>query len=91
MYLIGSTTATLFVLVFGTALVVALRRQRRAADAALQREALYHVTFDKAAVGISHNTLDGRFLRANAKYCARSHVGVSTSRSLSLWASARSR
>jgi diguanylate cyclase (GGDEF)-like protein/PAS domain S-box-containing protein len=69
-YLIGSAFATVFVLLFGSGIVAALRRQRRAMDAARAGEALYRVTFEKAAAGIAHNTLDGKFIRANAEYCA---------------------
>jgi diguanylate cyclase (GGDEF)-like protein/PAS domain S-box-containing protein len=68
-YLLGSSLATLFVLVFGAGLITTVRRQKVAMDAALAGEALYRVTFEKAAVGIAHTALDGRFLRANAKYC----------------------
>jgi diguanylate cyclase (GGDEF)-like protein/PAS domain S-box-containing protein len=69
LYFAGSSAATLFVLIFGGGLIVAVRRQRRAMLTARAGEALYRVTFDQAAVGIAHNALDGKFLRANAKYC----------------------
>src|SRR6185503_19179236 len=68
MYVIGSSAATLFVLLFGAGLILAMRRQKRATDAALAGEALYRVTFEEAAVGISHNALDGTFLKANSRY-----------------------
>src|SRR6185295_16190172 len=43
--------------------------QKDAIDAAREGEALYRVTFEQAAVGISHHALDGHFLRVNRKYC----------------------
>jgi len=69
-YLLGSSFATLFVLAFGGGLVVALRRTKRAMDADIAGEALYRVTYEQAAIGISHLALDGTFLRANQRYCA---------------------
>ena len=68
-YLAGAMLATIFVLIFGSALIAAMRQQKRAMDAAIARETLYRVTYDQTAVGIAHTDLDGRFRRANAKYC----------------------
>jgi diguanylate cyclase (GGDEF)-like protein/PAS domain S-box-containing protein len=69
-YLLGSSLATVFVVFFGSGIVLALRRQQRATEAARAGESLYRVTFEQAAVGIAHNSLDGRFTRANGAYCA---------------------
>src|SRR6185436_15942938 len=69
MYLIGSSAATLFVILFGAGLIRAMRRQKRATDAALAGEALFRATFEQAAIGIAHCSPDGRFLRANGRYC----------------------
>jgi diguanylate cyclase (GGDEF)-like protein/PAS domain S-box-containing protein len=68
-YLLGASLGTLFVVLFGAGIVAALRRQKRVMDAAIASEALHRVTYDQAAVGITHNALDGRFLKANPKYC----------------------
>ena len=68
-YLLGASLATLFAVASCAGIVVALRRQQRAIEAARTGEALYKVTFDQAAVGISHHDLQGRFLRVNRKYC----------------------
>jgi len=44
--------------------------EQTAAEEALRRnEALYRATFDQAAVGVNHVSLDGRFLRVNPQYC----------------------
>jgi len=46
-----------------------MRQQKRATDAALAGEALFRATFEQAAIGIAHCSPDGRFLRANGRYC----------------------
>src|SRR5215212_8529710 len=38
-------------------------------DALRESEALFRATFEQAAVGLSHNALDGRWLRVNDKLC----------------------
>ncbi|NBB92596.1 MAG: EAL domain-containing protein [Gammaproteobacteria bacterium] len=42
----------------------------RSAEALRHREALYRATFEHAAVGIAHVAPDGRYMRANPKFCA---------------------
>ncbi|HTX34579.1 MAG TPA: PAS domain S-box protein [Bryobacteraceae bacterium] len=43
---------------------------QKAAEEALQvSEALFRATFDQAAVGMNHVSLDGRFLRVNRRFC----------------------
>ena len=69
MYYLGSTLATLLAIGLSAWLIAVVRREKRAMGAALAGEALYRVTFDQAAVGIAHNSLDGRYLRANRKFC----------------------
>jgi diguanylate cyclase (GGDEF)-like protein/PAS domain S-box-containing protein len=69
-YLLGSSLATVFVLLFGSGIIAALRRQQHAMETARAGESLYRATYDQAAVGIAHTALDGRFIRANATYCA---------------------
>ena len=68
-YVIASAAATLVFAVIAVLFVAAARRQRRANEQLLQNEARFRATFDQAAVGISHVALDGRFLRANARFC----------------------
>jgi diguanylate cyclase (GGDEF)-like protein/PAS domain S-box-containing protein len=41
----------------------------RSAEALRHREALYRATFEHAAVGIAHVAPDGRYMRANPKFC----------------------
>jgi two-component system cell cycle sensor histidine kinase/response regulator CckA len=43
--------------------------QTRAEEALRRNESLYRATFDQAAVGIYYFSLEGRFLRVNARYC----------------------
>ena len=43
--------------------------QTTAEEALRRNEALYRATFDQAVVGINFVSLDGRFLRANPRYC----------------------
>jgi PAS domain S-box-containing protein len=43
--------------------------RKMAEDALLESEERFRATFEQAAVGITHVGLDGRFLRANRKFC----------------------
>lgn len=47
---------------------IAIERYRNA-EALRHREALYRATFEQAAVGIAHIAPDGRYMKANAKFC----------------------
>ncbi len=69
-YLAFATLATLFVLMSGSLLLLARRRQKIETAGKLAAEARYRATFDHAAVGVTHAAPDGRFLRANPAYCA---------------------
>ena len=46
-----------------------ITEQQRAHQDLIKAEARYRATFDEAAVGITHTSLDGRLLRVNLKYC----------------------
>lgn len=67
-YYLVAAAATLCVLAFGVVLVVSLGRRMRAMEALAASEGLYRATFELAAVGVTHNAPDGRFLKVNAKY-----------------------
>jgi diguanylate cyclase (GGDEF)-like protein/PAS domain S-box-containing protein len=69
-YYLGAGLTTALTMIFAAGLVIALSRQRRASDALVRSETQFRATFDQAAVGITHVALDGRFLRANQKYCS---------------------
>ncbi len=69
-YYVAAALGSLLIAAFGGALLVTLARQRRSFEAKRRADARYRATFDQAAVGISHHSLDGRFLRANSKLCA---------------------
>jgi PAS domain S-box-containing protein len=43
--------------------------RKRAEEALRESEERFRATFEQAAVGISHNSLDGRWLRVNQKLC----------------------
>lgn len=60
---------TLFVVVFGAGLMIALARQKRAMVSVARSEARFRATFEQAAVGIAHVAFDGRHLMVNQKYC----------------------
>jgi PAS domain S-box-containing protein len=67
-YYQAAAAATLCVVAFGVVLVFSLRRRRQAIDELAASESLYRATFELAAVGVTHNAPDGRFLKVNAMY-----------------------
>jgi diguanylate cyclase (GGDEF)-like protein/PAS domain S-box-containing protein len=54
---------------FAAMLVVAVHRQERSAIALATSEARFRATFEQAAIGIAHTSLDGRYLAVNRKFC----------------------
>jgi diguanylate cyclase (GGDEF)-like protein/PAS domain S-box-containing protein len=68
-YYLGAGAATLVVLLFGAGLLVAFARRREAVLQKLRSDASYRATFDEAPVGVTHTSLDGRFLKVNRKFC----------------------
>ena len=68
-YYLAAGGASLMLAAFAAALLVATRRRQRAMRELAASEELHRATFDKAAVGITHATLDGTLLRVNAKFC----------------------
>jgi PAS domain S-box-containing protein len=69
---IGSLSAEL-INVQGEECIIALMRDvtafKQAEDALRKSEKLFRATFNQAAVGIAHTSLDGRWLRVNQKFC----------------------
>lgn len=61
---------TLVIVLFAGALITALARQKRAAADLIGSQAQFRETFEQAAVGIAHTTLDRRYLQVNRKFCA---------------------
>lgn len=51
------------------AVVEDITARRQMTEALRESELRYRNTFEKVAVGISHTTLDGRFLRINDRFC----------------------
>ena len=68
-YLLMAMLASGFVLLLAGVLIAALSRQWRSVGALARSEAELRATFNQAAVGIAHNSLDGRFIRVNRKLC----------------------
>ena len=64
-----ATLITAAILGFAAMLVVAVRRQERSAIALATSEARFRATFEQAAIGIAHTSLDGRYLAVNRKFC----------------------
>ncbi len=60
---------TAAILGFAAMLVVAVHRQERSAIALATSEARFRATFEQAAIGIAHTSLDGRYLAVNRKFC----------------------
>ncbi len=54
---------------FSGILLVTLSRQQRASTALATSEARFRATFERAAIGIIHTSLDRRILQANQKFC----------------------
>lgn len=60
---------TVVIFVFTTALVVALQRQERAAISLATSEARFRATFEQAAIGICHSSLERRYIAVNRTFC----------------------
>jgi diguanylate cyclase (GGDEF)-like protein/PAS domain S-box-containing protein len=69
MYYLGSSLATMFVLLVGGGVAIALRRRQAGLDDLKRSEERYRATFDQAAVGVAHVSLQGAFLKVNGKLC----------------------
>lgn len=63
--------ALISVVIFGFSvmLVVAIHRQERSAIALATSEARFRATFEQAAIGIVHTSLDRRYIAVNRKFC----------------------
>ncbi|MBX9905539.1 MAG: diguanylate cyclase [Burkholderiales bacterium] len=57
------------IMVFAGMLMAALARQKRTVVALQTSEARFRAAFEQAAIGISHTSLDRRYLQVNQKYC----------------------
>ena len=68
-YVVAAAAATLLILGLAFSLAVSFARQRRALEQRAASEARYRTAFDQAIVGIAHHAVDGRYLKANARYC----------------------
>ena len=68
-YRVAAAMATLLAVLLAAGYVVAARRRERARREKQRAEASIRATFEQTAVGIAHTDLEGRFLRANPKFC----------------------
>jgi PAS domain S-box-containing protein len=50
-------------------MLLEIRRRKRAEDALQESEILFRSTFEQAAVGVAHVSLEGRFIRVNQRFC----------------------
>jgi|GEM_PF-770914 len=50
-------------------MLLEIRRRKRAEDALQESEILFRSTFEQAAVGAAHVSLEGRFIRVNQRFC----------------------
>lgn len=60
---------TVVIFGFSVMLVVAIQRQERSAIALATSEARFRATFEQAAIGIVHTSLDMRYIAVNRKFC----------------------
>lgn len=61
--------ASIVIAAFAGMLMSALARQKRAGTALAISEARFRATFEQAAIGIAHTSLDRRYLQVNQKFC----------------------
>ncbi|MBX3665015.1 MAG: diguanylate cyclase [Burkholderiales bacterium] len=60
---------TLVIGAFAAMLMVTLARQRRAREALANSETRFRGTFEQAAIGMAHTSMDRRFLQVNQRLC----------------------
>src|SRR5690606_31371067 len=54
---------------FAAMLIVTLSRQKRAGVALALSEARFRATFEQAAIGIAHTSMERRYVQVNQKFC----------------------
>ena len=64
-----ATLITVVIFGFSVMLVVAIYRQERSVIALATSEARFRATFEQAAIGIVHTSLDRRYIAVNRKFC----------------------
>lgn len=67
--LISVTAFTVVILVLAGFLVLAFRKEARAASELVRSEALHRAAFEQKAVGVLYMRLDGSYIDANQTYC----------------------
>lgn len=60
---------SIVIALFAALLIVAVTRQKRASAALAVSEARFRATFEQAAIGIAHTSLDHRYLAVNRTFC----------------------
>jgi PAS domain S-box-containing protein len=69
-YFWAALLVSIFIVLFAALQMVSVGRQKRAVAALAGSNAQFRATFEQAAVGIAHTSIDGRYLRVNQKLCA---------------------
>ena len=68
-YFWAAVLVSVFIVLFAALLMVSVGRQKRAVAAVAGSNAQFRATFEQAAVGIAHTSIDGKYLRVNQKFC----------------------
>ena len=69
-YYAGAGAASLALLLCAAFLLWALARHRRSIEERRRADERYRDTFDRAPVGIAHQSMDGRYIKVNPALCA---------------------
>ena len=69
LYLWAAGMTSLMILGFLVLFLILLERQSRTAAIVARGQARFFATFNQAAMGIAHTTLDGKYLDVNQKFC----------------------
>ena len=68
-YFWAALLVSVFIVLFAALQMASVGRNKRAVAALAGSNAQFRATFEQAAVGIAHTSIDGRYLRVNQKFC----------------------
>src|SRR5258706_8682950 len=68
-YFWAALLVSVFIILFAALQMASVGRNKRAVAALAGSNAQFRATFEQAAVGIAHTSIDGRYLRVNQKFC----------------------
>ncbi|HEV8520206.1 MAG TPA: EAL domain-containing protein [Burkholderiales bacterium] len=69
-YFWAALLVSVFIILFAALQMASAGRNKRAVAALAGSNAQFRATFEQAAVGIAHTSIDGRYLRVNEKFCS---------------------